>query len=150
MKDYYQILGVTKNASEEDIKKAYRKLAHKYHPDKGGDEKKFKEINEAYQVLSSKEKKAQYDQYGRVFEGGAGPGAGAGGFGFDYEAMRDKFSGEETEFDNLGDMFGEIFGFGGAQKKKDVRRGKDIEIDVELSLKDILTKLTSTPSDPTE
>ena len=142
MKDYYQILGVTKNASEEDIKKAYRKLAHKYHPDKGGDEKKFKEINEAYQVLSSKEKKAQYDKFGRVFEGGAGPGPGAGqaGFGFDFEGMRDKFSGGEGEFDNLGDMFEELFGFGGGPKKKDVRRGKDIEIDMELSLKDILTK----------
>ncbi|MCK5044293.1 molecular chaperone DnaJ [Candidatus Parcubacteria bacterium] len=140
MKDYYQILGVTKSASVEEIKKAYRKLAHKYHPDKGGDEQKFKEINEAYQTLSNKEKKAQYDQFGRVFEGGAGPGAGSAGFGFDFEAMRDKFSGEETEFDNLGDMFGEIFGFGGGHKKKDVRRGKDIEIDIEISLKDVLAK----------
>jgi len=67
--DYYKILGINKDASEEDIKKAFRKLAHKYHPDKGGDEKKFKEINEAYQVLSSKEKRAQYDRFGRVFDG---------------------------------------------------------------------------------
>jgi DnaJ-class molecular chaperone len=70
MKDYYQILGVSRDASPEEIKKAYYKLAHKYHPDKGGDEKKFKEINEAYQVLSDKEKRAQYDRFGRVFEGG--------------------------------------------------------------------------------
>ena len=69
-KDYYQVLGVARNASQEDIKKAYRKLAHKYHPDKGGDENKFKELNEAYQTLSNKEKKSQYDTFGQVFEGG--------------------------------------------------------------------------------
>ena len=84
MKDYYQILGVPKNASQEEIKKAYYKLAHKYHPDKGGDEKKFKEINEAYQVLSDKEKRAQYDRFGRVFEGGKGPSEGGGEPGFDF------------------------------------------------------------------
>ena len=61
-----------KGASQDEIKKAFRKLAHKHHPDKGGDEKKFKEINEAYQILSNKEKRAQYDQFGRVFEGAAG------------------------------------------------------------------------------
>lgn len=74
MKDYYKILGVSHNASPEEIKKAYYKLAHKYHPDKGGNEERFKEINEAYQILSDKEKRAQYDQFGRVFEGGAEPG----------------------------------------------------------------------------
>ena len=68
-KDYYQILGVARDASADEIKKAYYKLAHKYHPDKGGgDERKFKEINEAYQTLSDKEKKEQYDRFGRVFE----------------------------------------------------------------------------------
>src|SRR5574343_472525 len=85
MKDYYKLLGVEKNASKEDIKKAFRKLAHKYHPDKkGGDEAKFKEINEAYSVLSDDKKRAEYDTYGRVF-GNAGAGqagyGGAGGFG---------------------------------------------------------------------
>jgi len=70
MKDYYQILGISKGASPDEIKKAYYKLAHKFHPDKGGDEKKFKEINEAYQILSDKEKRSQYDRFGRVFEGG--------------------------------------------------------------------------------
>ena len=65
-KDYYDTLGVSKEASDDDIKKAYRKLAHKHHPDKpGGDEARFKEVNEAYQVLSDKEKRNQYDQYGR-------------------------------------------------------------------------------------
>jgi len=67
-KDYYQILGVSRSASSDDIKKAYYKLAHKHHPDKGGDENKFKEINEAYQVLSNREKKEQYDKFGKVFE----------------------------------------------------------------------------------
>ena len=82
-KDYYKILGVEKGASKEDVKKAFRKLAHKYHPDKKeGDETKFKEANEAYQVLSDDKKRAEYDSYGRVFEGGAGAGEGFGGFDF--------------------------------------------------------------------
>ena len=80
MKDYYQILGVGRDASAEDIKKAYRKLAHQFHPDKGGDEKRFKEISEAYQILSDGDKKAQYDKFGRVFEGAAGEGPGFCGF----------------------------------------------------------------------
>jgi len=85
-KNYYEILGVEKGAGDEEIKKAYRKLAHKHHPDKtGGDEAKFKEINEAYQVLSDKQKRAQYDQFGSTFENaGAGGGAGAGFGGFDF------------------------------------------------------------------
>lgn len=136
MKDYYKILGIAKEATAEEIKKAYRKLAHKYHPDKGGDEEKFKEISEAYQTLSNKDKKAQYDQFGQTFEG-AGPSSG---FGFDFSSMRDKFSEDGVEFDNLGEMFEDIFGFGRGQKKRDVRRGKDIEIDLEVSLKDILNK----------
>jgi len=80
-KDYYKILGVNRNASQEEIKKAFYKLAHKYHPDKaGGDEEKFKEINEAYQVLSDENKRRQYDQFGQVFEGaGASPN-----WGFDF------------------------------------------------------------------
>jgi len=64
MKDYYKILGISKDASQEDVKRAFHKLAHKHHPHKGGDENKFKEINEAYQVLSNKEKRAQYDTFG--------------------------------------------------------------------------------------
>ncbi|MEK7143942.1 MAG: DnaJ domain-containing protein, partial [Patescibacteria group bacterium] len=82
--DYYKILGVNKSASDEEIKKAFRRLAHKYHPDKGGDEKKFKEINEAYSVLSDKNKRAQYDKFGRIFSAGAGPGYGGEGAGFDF------------------------------------------------------------------
>ncbi|HSA08714.1 MAG TPA: DnaJ domain-containing protein, partial [Candidatus Moranbacteria bacterium] len=75
--DYYKILGVNKNASDDEIKKAYRKLAHQHHPDKqGGDSNKFKEINEAYQVLSDKTKRQQYDQFGRTFEQRGGGQAG--------------------------------------------------------------------------
>ena len=73
--DYYKILGINKNASEEEIKKAFRKLAHQHHPDKkSGDEKKFKEINEAYQILSDNQKRAQYDRFGKVFNAGGGEG----------------------------------------------------------------------------
>jgi len=138
-KDYYQILGITRNASPEEIKKAYYKLAHKHHPDKGGDEKKFKEISEAYQVLSDKEKKAQYDQFGRVFE--------QGGFetGFDFgSAFR---RGEDFNFGfgdlgDLGEMVEEMFGFGGeARRKKDLKKGKDIEIDMEIPLEATLKDL---------
>src|SRR3989338_3424367 len=82
MKNYYDILGVPKTASEEDIKKAFRKLAHKHHPDKkGGDEAKFKEESEAYSVLSDKKKRAEYDTYGKTFAGG-GPSTGSGQAGF--------------------------------------------------------------------
>src|SRR3989344_3193257 len=88
MKDYYQILGVSKTASEEDIKKAYRKLAHQYHPDKaGGNENKFKEINEAYQVLSSKEKRSQYDRFGQTFSAGGPSFGGENPFGFDFRTF---------------------------------------------------------------
>ncbi len=136
-KDYYQILGVDRNASADDIKKAYRRLAHQHHPDKGGDEKKFKEINEAYQVLSDTEKKSQYDRFGNVFGGGSAGQPGWGfGPGFDFESMRDKFGGGFDDID-LGDIFGEMFGFGG-RKQKDFKRGKDIEVDIEVSLESIL------------
>ena len=133
MADYYQILGVPKNATQEEIKKAYRKLAHKYHPDKGGDEKKFKELNEAYQILSNEDKRAQYDRFGRVFEG-AGDGFGQG---FDFNAWNDKFgSGAEFGFGNIGEVFEEFFGgaSSGGRRKKDLRRGKDIEVNLEIPL----------------
>lgn len=96
VKDYYQILGVPKGASDNEIKKAYRRLAHQHHPDKtGGDDKKFKEINEAYQILGDPKKRAQYDQFGRTFEGQGFPGGGFdfGDFGFS-------------------DILEELFGFG--------------------------------------
>ncbi len=131
MKDYYQILGVPRTASEEEIKKAYRKLAHKYHPDKaGGDEKQFKEINEAYQVLSNKEKRAQYDQFGRTFEGAAGESPFGGFSGFDF-----------GNFGDVEEIFESFFGgarTGGAARER-VRRGSDIAIDVELTLEEAFT-----------
>lgn len=137
MNDYYQVLGISRDASEQEIKKAYRKLAHKYHPDKGGDEKKFKEINEAYQVLSDQNKRTQYDQFGKTFEGGAGFEPGGPGFGFDF-GSRPGRSGQGTEFEfgDLGEMFEEFFGGGpfGTQGKKDIKRGKDIQIDIEVPL----------------
>jgi len=96
-KDYYEILGVPKSASNDEIKRAYRRLAHQYHPDKnGGDDKKFKEINEAYQVLGNKEKKGQYDRFGRTFESAPGGGFYGGGF---------------EGFGGLSDILEELFGF---------------------------------------
>ncbi|MBI4101517.1 MAG: molecular chaperone DnaJ [Candidatus Nealsonbacteria bacterium] len=144
-KDYYQILGVPKTASSDEIKRAYYRLAHKYHPDKGGDEAKFKEINEAYQVLSDQTKRSQYDRFGRVFEGQ--PGGGAGGEpGFDFQWAWGQPGGADFDFEfgDLGDMVEEMFGFGGSRKKKDVKRGKDIEVDWEISLEDVLRGKTET------
>jgi len=135
MKDYYQILGVPKNASPEEIKKAYYKLAHKYHPDKGGDDKKFKEINEAYQVLSNKEKRAQYDRFGRVFEGTEPD------FDFQWAWGRPEIDFEDifrTDFSDLGEMMEEMFGFGIPRQRKDLKKGKNIEIDIEIPLQECL------------
>jgi len=131
MKDYYKILGVSKNASQEEIKKAYYRLAHKYHPDKGGDPEKFKEINEAYRVLSDPEKRRQYDMYGRVFEEAA-PGPG-----FEYQWFwgRPEFDFEEFDFGDLAEMIEEMFGFGASRRRKrDLKRGKDIEVEIEIPL----------------
>lgn len=138
MKDYYKILGVPKSASKEEVKKAFRKLAQQYHPDKkGGDEKKFKELSEAYAVLGDEKKRAQYDQFGS-----AGPGAGGFGgqgfSGFDFSQFsRDGFGqggqGAQFEFD-LGDIFGDMFG-GSAHRR---RRGRDIQLDMELTLSEAL------------
>jgi molecular chaperone DnaJ len=137
-KDYYEILGVGKGASDDEIKKAYRKLAHKYHPDKGGgDEAKFKEINEAYQVLSDKTKRQQYDQFGRTFEGAqGGPGFG----GFDFSGFQG-FGGQDFgfEFGNGGgfeDIFSDIFGGGTRAKRK--ARGQDIQVDLEISFEEMV------------
>ncbi|MBM3205062.1 molecular chaperone DnaJ [Candidatus Uhrbacteria bacterium] len=136
-KDFYKILGVDKNASDDDIKKAYRRLAHQYHPDKGGgDEAKFKEVNEAYQVLGDKKKRQTYDQFGSAaFENG-GMGAGGpfgGGFGgFDFrQGFPGGFSG--GDMGDLGDILGEMFGFGGRGGSRDSARGRNIEMDMELT-----------------
>src|SRR3990167_8032446 len=106
-KDYYKILEVEKSANEEEIKKSYRRLAHKYHPDKaGGDEKKFKEINEAYQVLKDKDRRAKYDQYGQGFENFTGAGAGANDFYSNFGGFN---TSQGLNFD-LGDIFSDFFG----------------------------------------
>lgn len=96
-KDFYKTLGIDKGASQEEIKKAFRKLAHQYHPDKeGGDEAKFKEINEAYQVLGDEKKRAQYDQFGSAaFEQGGFAGAGQGFGGFDFSGFTNGGAGFE-------------------------------------------------------
>ncbi|MEK7568244.1 MAG: molecular chaperone DnaJ [Patescibacteria group bacterium] len=139
--DYYKILGVNKNASDEEIKKAFRKLAHKYHPDKGGDEKKFKEVNEAYSVLSDKNKRAQYDRFGRVSPGG-GPiheGAGfdfSGWPGFDHAGP---FSEMKFDFEggDLSDVFEAFFeGLGVKSKRRVYRRGADVQIAQEITLEE--------------
>jgi molecular chaperone DnaJ len=141
--DYYKILGVEKGASQDDIKRAFHKLAHKYHPDKGGDEKKFKEINEAYQVLSDSAKRAQYDQYGRVFENGQPGGNPFEGQGFNW-AWGNRPQGEGVEFDmgDIGEIFEGFFGGGRKVNKKDSRKGKDIQVDIELDLEKVLKEST--------
>ena len=136
--DYYEVLGVTKGASQDEIKKAFHKLAHKYHPDKGGDEKKFKEINEAYQVLSDAQKRQQYDQFGPGFDqmGGGGPGNG-GDFNWAWQNQN-----INVDFEDLGDVFENFFSFGGGGgrpgRKKDTKKGKDIQVDIEIALEDTL------------
>jgi molecular chaperone DnaJ len=133
-KDYYKILGVEKNASQDDIKKAFRKLAHQYHPDKkNGDEAKFKEVNEAYQVLGDQKKRAQYDQYGSAFEHAQSRG-GFGGF----EGFRDASgfaNGFNINMDDLGDIFGgfgDIFGGNrGGQRRQS--QGRDLHMHMNLS-----------------
>ena len=126
-RDYYEVLGIQKGADEKEIKRAYKRLAMKYHPDRTkGDkesEEKFKEINEAYEVLADKEQRATYDQFGpAAFENG---GAGAGGFG--------GFSGAD-----FGDIFGDMFGdiFGGGRGRQRVVRGEDLRYDIEITLEE--------------
>lgn len=136
-KDYYKTLGVEKGASKDEIKKAFHKLAHKYHPDKqGGDEAKFKEINEAYQILSDDNKRAQYDQFGEA--GASGGFGGSQGFGgFDFSGFQNANGGQGFEFD-LGDIFGEMFGGGGRSGHGQVRRGRDISVDIQISFKEAI------------
>lgn len=140
-KDYYSVLGVDRKASQDDIKKAFRKLAHKYHPDKGGtDEAKFKEITEAYSVLSDDKKRREYDAYGHSFPGGSTGSPQGGPFaGFDFSQFQGQGSpfgagfGQGAEFD-FGDIFGDIFtGRGG---RNQTPRGRDISLDLEVPFKD--------------
>ncbi len=136
-KDYYDILGVSRSASDDEIKKAYRKLAHKYHPDKtGGDEKKFKEINEAYQVLSDKAKRQQYDQFGKTFEQGGSGGWDFSGFDFKDGFNFGGFSSRGKSDSGWEDIFSDIFsGFGGQPGRANT--GRDIQVDVEISFEEM-------------
>ncbi len=147
-KDYYNILGVDKKASKEEIKKAFYKLAHKYHPDKKeGDEKKFKEVNEAYQTLSDDQKRAQYDQFGSNYQNMGGFGGGQGGYqggfggfeGFDFSGFQGGFGQGGVEFD-LNDIFSDFFGGGGSRTQK--RKGRDISTELQISFKDSIFGIT--------
>ncbi|NTU98416.1 molecular chaperone DnaJ [Candidatus Falkowbacteria bacterium] len=131
-KDYYNILGVDKGASQEDIKKAFRKKAHEYHPDKPhGDEAKFKEINEAYQALGDPDKRAQYDRFGSNFE--QAQGGGFNGFR-DFSGFSQ--GGVEFDLNDLGDMFGGMFGFGGGGRSRGPQKGQDLEMSVTIDFKE--------------
>lgn len=136
-KNYYEILGVSKSASKDEIKKAFYKLAHKYHPDKkDGDEAKFKEVNEAYQTLSDDIKRKQYDTYGQTFNGGAGPQSGGPFGGFDFSGFQNG-GGFNINVDDLGDMFGDFFGgFGGSGGRGRKPKGQDISIEILISFKE--------------
>jgi len=133
-KDYYKILGIAKGASQDEIRTAFRKQAHQHHPDKqGGNTEKFKEANEAFQVLNDPQKRAQYDQFGSSFDqAGMGGAPGAGGFGgfgnaqgFDFNDLGDIFSG-----------FGDVFNGGGRGGTRRSARGADIQVDLQIDLKE--------------
>lgn len=141
-RDYYEVLGVAKSASADEIKKAFRKLAVKYHPDKaGGDEAKFKEVGEAYEVLSNTDKRQRYDQFGHAGVGGASGGGGSyGGFnGFPGGA-----GGQNINFDfgdlGLGDIFGSFFGGGrsGSARGGRARRGSDVAVEIVLTFEEAI------------
>lgn len=134
-RDYYEVLGVSKDASADEIKKAFRKAAVKLHPDKeGGDEAKFKEANEAYEVLKDQQKRQRYDQFGHAGVGGASGGAGGGN---PFEGFN--FNGQDIRFDfGDGGGFGDIFSqfFGGGQQTYGPRQGRDVETSVTLSFEE--------------
>jgi len=146
-KDYYEILGINRAASQQEIKRAFRKLAQKYHPDRaGGDAEKFKEVNEAYQTLSDSEKRKMYDQYGSAFEQARSQG-GFPGFDFSDWANWAQAQGgpgggfQRTTFEDLSDIFGDLFGFGGefghrqtAGRRKS--RGRNIQAELTISFKE--------------
>jgi molecular chaperone DnaJ len=133
--DFYQTLGVSRDASQDDIKKAYRKLAHQHHPDTGkGDEAKFKEVNEAYQVLGDSQRRAQYDRFGAAGANIPYGGGGTGGFG----GFEDIFS--QGGFSDFGDIFSDIFGGGRtASQRPRQERGVDIEVDTAISFQESFT-----------
>lgn len=135
-RDYYEVLGISKGASADEIKKAFRKAAIKYHPDKeGGDETKFKEANEAYEVLKDEQKRQRYDQFGH-----AGVGGGASGGGNPFEGFQGFGNGQGFEFNfgdgGLGDIFGSFFGGGAGGGQRGPRRGRDVETTINLTFEE--------------
>ena len=147
-RDFYEVLGVGKSASDDEIKKAYRKLAMQYHPDRNpGDksaEEKFKEVNAAYEVLSDKQKRARYDQFGHAGVGGDGGNPFAGGnpfqggaFNFGGQSFSFNFGGSEGSAGVFDDILGDLFGYGGAHRRR-ASRGADYETAVSISFKDAI------------
>lgn len=141
-RDYYEVLGVGKNATDEELKKAFRRLAKKYHPDANPDnkeeaEKKFKEVNEAYEVLSDKQKRQMYDQFG--FDGPQGFGGGQNGY-YSYTSGFDGFGGfsDFGDFGDLGDIFSSFFGGGSSRSRSSngVRRGADLKVAIEITFEE--------------
>lgn len=144
-RDYYEVLGVAKDASADEIKKAFRKAAVKHHPDKqGGDESKFKEVNEAYEVLKDQQKRQRYDQFGHAGVGGAS-GGGAGGNPFEGFGG---FGGQGAHFDfgdgGLGDIFGQFFGGGAPGGGRQSRRGNDVETSITLEFEEAVFGMEKT------
>lgn len=136
-RDYYEVLGVSKDASADEIKKAFRRKAVELHPDKqGGDEVKFKEVNEAYEVLKDAQKRQRYDQFGHAGVGGASGGPGGNPFG----GFGGEWSGQNVNFDfgdlGLGDIFGSFFGGGARSGGQRQARGNDVETRVEISFEE--------------
>jgi molecular chaperone DnaJ len=134
-RDYYEILGLGKDASADEIKKAYRRLAVEHHPDRGGNEEKFKELSEAYEVLKDTDKRKRYDQFGHAGVGGNGAG-GAGGFG-GFNGYSG-YGGQSMNFDfgdlGLGDIFGSFFGGNaGGQQQRRAQRGRDVEAQLDIT-----------------
>lgn len=134
-RDYYEVLGVSKSASPDEIKKAFRRAAVKHHPDKeGGNETKFKEVNEAYEVLKDSEKRQRYDQFGHA---GVGGNSGPSGGGSPFES--NSYNGQNVNFDfgdgGFGDIFGSFFGGGGQQQQRP-QRGRDVETSLNLTFEE--------------
>lgn len=129
-RDYYEVLGVKKDASADELKKAFRRAAVQHHPDKeGGNEEKFKEINEAYDVLKDSQKRQRYDQFGHAGVGGA---SGGGGGGNPFEGFGGQAGG--FDFNDMGDLFGQFFG--GGQRSRAPQRGRDIEVSLQLTFEE--------------
>lgn len=144
-RDYYEVLGVPKTASADELKKAFRRLAVQHHPDKeGGSEEKFKELNEAYDVLKDSQKRQRYDQFGHAGVGGAAGGGGGGGYsggGNPFEGFGG-FGGQSGNFDfggGFGDIFDQFFGGGGnSQRQRGPKKGRDVEVQLQLTFEEAI------------